>query len=175
MAKYNLPRFDLTLDGDDNVVWSFLESLDGFFENLVYEPFNFADWVGRQRIGDLTAKMFREAWEESKDALRRVWDLYRDSQYKNTIIAKLESVGFTSYSLKAKANLLNTLSDKLRDFIDTFYNYELPDNGLFSLLHSFKRFGSTIYTEFIKLFKDLLDYLNALLGSLAKYLKCWIL
>ena len=32
MAKYNLPRFDLTLDGDDNVVWSFLESLDGFLK-----------------------------------------------------------------------------------------------------------------------------------------------
>ncbi|WP_230379642.1 hypothetical protein, partial [Microbacterium sp. ZXX196] len=83
-----------------------------------------------------------------------------------TLYRKLESIGFTRYSLQAKANLLNTFSIKLRDFIDEFFPSEPPNTRIFSiLLDTPENVSYSASMAFINILKDLLDYLNALLGS----------
>ncbi|WP_254413307.1 hypothetical protein [Dyadobacter diqingensis] len=168
MAHYALPRFDLSRENDEEIVRSFLVSLEYFFKNFVETPFNFADWVGQKNIGNLTSDMFQSAWEETRTSLRTTLNLYDDSQNDGTLYRKLESIGFTRASLQAKANLLNTFSIKLGDFITEFFPFEVPNTRVFSILYSPENVNYSASMAFINILKDLLDYLNALLGSLAK-------
>ena len=169
MAHYALPRFELSKENDEEIVRSFLESLEYFFKDFVEAPFNFADWAGQKNIGNLTSDMFQSAWDESRTSLRTTLNLYDDSQNEGTLYRKLESIGFTRYSLQAKANLLNTFSKKLGDFVDEFFPSEPPNTRIFSiLLDAPENVSYSASMTFINILKDLLDYLNALLGSLAK-------
>ncbi|MDQ6480320.1 hypothetical protein [Dyadobacter sp. LHD-138] len=168
MVRYALPRFDLSRENDEAIVRSFLVSLEYFFKDFVEAPFNFADWVGQKNIGDLTNEMFQSAWEETSTSLHVALNFYDESQNEGTLYRKLESIGFTRYSLQAKANLLNTFSKKLGDFIDEFFPSEVPNTRIFSILYSPENVSYRSSMTFINILKDLLDYLNALLGSLAK-------
>lgn len=168
MAHYALPQFDLSQENDGAIVRSFLVSLDHFFSDFVEAPFNFADWVGLKNISGLTTPIFHSAWEETRTALKETFALFDQSSTEGTLYRKLESIGFTKYSLLAKAHLFNSFSNKLRAFIDDFFPHEAPNTRIFSILYEPENVSYSASMAFINLLKDLLDYLNTLLGSLAK-------
>jgi hypothetical protein len=168
MAQYVLPQFDLSQENDGEIVRSFLVSLEHFFTNFVEAPFNFSDWVGQKNIGGLTSGVFQFAWEETSNAFQKTLNLFDANRAEGTLYRKLESIGFTKHSLRAKAILLNAFSNKLREFIVEFFPGDAPNTRIFSILFSPEKSSFSASMAFINILKDLLDYLNALLGSLAK-------
>jgi hypothetical protein len=160
--QLQLPYFHFTDENgedlyEDVVVANFIRSLKPFFDELINGRFRFKELLGESESVGVSEEEIQAAWDEvSSIPDQAANDLLEDSMR----YIKLQDIGFKGANLKLKGNFFNGISDSLQraaSSIMGFFSSSIPFDP-----------ANFVFRKMVEWLKQLLAYLNAILGSLTK-------